>query len=338
METTVCPTVVFRGPAVTLAVPSALAEPLGDEIASNRPTRVLLRKVSGGGRGTVQRETIEDGRAVFPHLTAGGYDVFYLIGDPEESFESAPHRRILVETSPLALVPAAQTTDLDCGAIASTREAMRRSDRLPTGTTHESPREEPDPTAMEPLREAFRRNPSGASQANALAVACFLQGRPEEGCAALEHVARSSDEPVLYYNLGRCLWESGRREEAFDAFRTALSFDPDFGPALLESARCRLSAASIAIYPNEWPALLESLGRVVRRYGPDSNEGQWATAAAAALEFLRREEAMNAPDARRLLEAALPAHSPPVLVQQAAGAAPRQDPIHRPASRGRLAR
>jgi len=85
-------------------------------------------------------------------------------------------------------------------------------------------------------RDVLARRPQLAGAAHLLGVALLLQKRPREAVGPLAEVARDAANPVLETHYALALRDVGRRDEAIDWLKRAMSRKPAFAAAFHELA------------------------------------------------------------------------------------------------------
>jgi Tfp pilus assembly protein PilF len=100
--------------------------------------------------------------------------------------------------------------------------------------------------AIEDYQTAVRLKPQMADAQQALGLAMYERsqsGRPGEMSEAVEKLEQAikyrPNDPLIYYHLAVLYCSDGRLDEAEKAFRTALSFDPQFAACHYEFGRLR---------------------------------------------------------------------------------------------------
>lgn len=121
-------------------------------------------------------------------------------------------------------------------------------------------------TAYEAL---VREHPDDAALRASWAGALGALGRYEESLAQLEQaIAREPLNPEAYHNRGVIYEKQGKRDEALAAYRTALRYNPSYGPS--QEALVRLTGSAAAHGPRDEGeqrahALAEQAGQAARR-------------------------------------------------------------------------
>lgn len=97
-------------------------------------------------------------------------------------------------------------------------------------------------TNLEVLRQARRRDPLEVGIPTARGTQHYLLKQPQAAIEAYEESLRLEPRPESYVYLGLALHQTGRTEEALDAFRLALRIDPRLLAQVPPSYRDRLRA------------------------------------------------------------------------------------------------
>jgi tetratricopeptide (TPR) repeat protein len=85
-------------------------------------------------------------------------------------------------------------------------------------------------------REVLSRHPQHAGAQHLLGLALLLQQRPREAVAPLAEAARDTVNPLLETHYALALRDVGRKDEAMDWLKRAMSRKPVFAPAFHELA------------------------------------------------------------------------------------------------------
>ncbi len=80
-------------------------------------------------------------------------------------------------------------------------------------------------------RSAIRIDPGNGDALLILGVCAYGMRRYDEACEHYRHALRTSKSPLVYNNLGAALKESGRLDEAIEAYGQALLLKPDYPEA-----------------------------------------------------------------------------------------------------------
>jgi tetratricopeptide (TPR) repeat protein len=129
--------------------------------------------------------------------------------------------------------------------------------------------------AAEAYEALVRENPDDAALRASWAGALGALGRYEESLAQLElAIAKEPLNPEAYHNRGVIYEKQGKREDAINAYRTALRYNPQYSPS--QQALVRLTGSAVAQGPRD--AAERQAQELAERASQAARRGDYATA------------------------------------------------------------
>jgi tetratricopeptide (TPR) repeat protein len=190
--------------------------------------------------------------------------------------------------------------------------------------------------ALRQAERALKQDPGAAGWAHAEGLALNRLGRSRAAVDAFERaVSLDSDNPWVWFDLGRAALDAGQAPRAVEAFQKAAALEPGPGGAMLLAWAARAHDGAPAAHAlaeaalRRDPGLVEALARAIDSAAAEEDEG--ARAEATALLAAIAPGAIPPPRVRlRVVDATEPAlpRPPPDRPR-------RPNPAGRPRSGGR---